>query len=264
MKTQLALLVLFCSTMLTAQEYPMLYGNNQENVAVVFPEPIRQAIVGNKNFEFGFSAENPQRLGLLKAQQGRDSNLIVITTDNTLYTFHLKYADSLKVWSHFIKANSGKKLKEQDTIFSKKTKERITEPDYEKMTTPLLRFRGEIRQYKTSSNIRLGISKLVYYSDYLILLLELENRSGIIFEPGKIRVFAEIGNKKRKASHQKITLDPLHISKLDPTVLSGQKEQFAVILPKYIPADNERLSVLIQERSTSRSVPLKLKRSLFK
>lgn len=263
MKTLLALWALFFTTIIYAQDYPKLYGNNNENVAVVFPEPIRQAIVGNDNFEFGYSLEKGHRLGLLKAKPGMDSNLIVITNDNRLYTFHLKYADTLKAWNHFIEPNSGKRLKERDTVVNKELKVKLKDPKFEYMATQLLKPEYKTRQYRTSNNIRLGISKVVYYSDYLILILELENKSRVIFEPGELRVFAELGNKKKKASYQNMKLDPLYISELDKTILTGQKEQFAVILSKYIPGKDERLSVQMQEKTTSRNVRLKIKPSLF-
>ncbi|SFN89917.1 DUF4138 domain-containing protein [Salegentibacter flavus] len=264
MKTLLALWAFFLTTNMNAQEYPKLFGNNSENVAVVFPEPIRQAIVGNDNFAFGYSPEKPQRVGLLKAQPGMDSNLIVITTDNRLYTFHLKYANSLQAWNYFIEANSGKTLKAKDTIIKKEVKVKFKDPKFEYMATHLLKPEYKTLQSRTSNDIRLGINKVLYYSDYLILILELENKSGIIFEPGKLRLFSELGNKRKKASYQKVTLDPLYISKVDKTVLSGQKERFAVILPKYIPGNSERISVQIQEKTTSRNVRLKIRRALFK
>lgn len=264
MKTYVALLILLISTMMNAQQHPQLYGNSSENVAVVFPEPIRQAIVGNDNFEFGYSLEKPQRLGLLKAQPGKDSNLIVITTDNRLYTYHLKYADSLSLWNYFIDAKSGRRLRERDTIIQKESKEKLNDLDFEYMAAQLLQPEYKIRQHNTSNNIRLGISKIFYYSDFLILLLELENRSGIIFEPGQLRIYKELGNKNKKASYQKLSLRPLFISEFDKTILSAQKERFAIILPKYVPGNNERLSVQIQEKTTSRTVRLKIKRLFFK
>lgn len=264
MKTPLILLVLFITTCINAQDYPILFGNNSENVAVVFPEPIRQAIVGNNNYAFGYSAEKPQRLGLLKAQPGADSNLIVITTDNKLYTFHLKYADSLKSWNHFIEAHSGRKLKEEKPIIKKGTMLNLEGPKFEYIVRHLLKSDYKTLQYRTSNDIRLGINKVLYYSDYLILILELDNKSRIIFEPGKLRIFSELGNKKKKASFQKQMLNPLHISKVDKTILSGQREQFVVILPKFVPGQDERLSVEIQEKVTSRKVSLKLRKGLFK
>lgn len=263
MKTLLTFWTLFLTIILNAQEYPELYGNNRENVAVVFPKPIRQAIVGNDNFVFGYSVEKPQHLGLLKAQPGMDSNLLVITTDNRLYTFHLKYADSLNTWNHFIEPSAGKRLKAIDTIIMKNAKVKLKDPEFENMALHLLKPEYKTLQSRTSNDIRLGINKVLYYSDYLILILELENKSGIIFEPGKFRLFSELGNKRKKASYQKVTLDPLFISKLDKSILSGQKERFAVILPKYIPGNNERISVQIQEKTTSRNIRLKIRRSLF-
>lgn len=264
MKTLLTLLFLCITSLMSAQEYAKLYGNNRENVAVIFSEPIRQAIVGNDNFAFGYSQENPHRLGLLKAQPGRDSNLLVITTDNRLYTFHLKYADSLHTWNYFIQASSGKRLKKADSLKLKDKNPGGDNAKFEKMAGQLLQSPYRTLQYNRSDGIRLAVNKVLFYSDYLILIMELENQSRIIFEPGKFRVFAELGNQKKKASYQKISLVPWYTSEIDPSILTDQRERFAVILPKYIPGKNHRLSVEIQERTTSRAIRLKIRKSLFK
>ena len=55
-----------------------IYANDQKNVALFFPEPIRQGITGSDNFVFTYNREKEQYFGLLQAKPGKESNLLVV------------------------------------------------------------------------------------------------------------------------------------------------------------------------------------------
>ena len=48
-----------------------IYANDTKNVALFFPEPIRQGITGSENFVFTYNRENEQYFGLLQAKPGK-------------------------------------------------------------------------------------------------------------------------------------------------------------------------------------------------
>src|SRR6056297_521578 len=79
-----------------------IYANEHMNMALFFPSKIKQGIVGNDNFAFTYNREKGQVLGLLKAVPGKDSNLLVITEDGSVYSYMIRYAKELEYPNKFI------------------------------------------------------------------------------------------------------------------------------------------------------------------
>lgn len=79
-----------------------IHANENQVVAMFFPSPIRQAVVGNDAFSFSYNTTNPQHLGLLQATSGQPSNLLVITIDGQIYSYHIIYNKSLSILTYFI------------------------------------------------------------------------------------------------------------------------------------------------------------------
>src|SRR5690606_25279382 len=79
-----------------------LYVNDTHNLALLFPAPIERAITGHPGFSFGYDGEGESRLGLLQGHPGRDSNLLVLTRDGSIYSYALAYRKVLKKGHRFI------------------------------------------------------------------------------------------------------------------------------------------------------------------
>lgn len=86
MKTTFSLIFLLGAQFIFAQDLKSdpqaldtIYANDQKNVALFFPDPIRQGITGSENFVFTYNREHQQHLGLLQATPGNESNLLVIS-----------------------------------------------------------------------------------------------------------------------------------------------------------------------------------------
>lgn len=80
----------------------VLYFNPRKNVAVFFPEKIRQALTGSENVTFTYNTADPQFFGILKGIKSGDSNLLVITTDGQIYSFLLRYQYDIPNQNYFI------------------------------------------------------------------------------------------------------------------------------------------------------------------
>ena len=83
-----------------------IYANDQKNVALFFPEPIRQGITGSDNFVFSYNRENEQYLGLLQAKPGKESNLLVVNKDGSVFSYIIKYKERLSKLNYFIPMSS--------------------------------------------------------------------------------------------------------------------------------------------------------------
>src|SRR5690554_5135619 len=100
---------LFCFLFLDSLTYSQdikildtIYANEQKTVALFFPQPIRQGITGSANYAFSYNRDKEQYFGLLQATPGEESNLLVVTKDGDVYSYLLRYADSLNQLSYFV------------------------------------------------------------------------------------------------------------------------------------------------------------------
>ena len=89
---------LLCSAQTNSQTNVVLdtiYANDTKNVALFFPEPIRQGITGSDNFVFTYNREKEQYFGLLQAKPGKDSNLLVINRNGSIFSYIVSYKKQL-------------------------------------------------------------------------------------------------------------------------------------------------------------------------
>lgn len=86
--------------------------------------------------------------------------------------------------------------------------------------------------------------------------MEVSNTSGIAFETDFLNVYRVSGNKKRKASFQRLEMKPIYTYKAPIKIWNGQWLRFVYVLPKFVLDDKERLQFELQELNGSRKVVL--------
>lgn len=233
-----------------------IYANDQKHVALFFPKPIRQAVCGNKDFVFTYNREKQQYFGLLQAVKGKPSNLLVITTDGSVYSFMLGFKEQLKKYYHFITKNKsiGKEIPEIQKPKTELIKiasqpipqEWITFSDF------LLRMPPKNIRIKRKQGIRLRLQQHIYKGKQMYLVLELKNRSKIDFELEELRISVLNGTKRRKSSFQAITQQILYTHNPVKILTSGSTSKLVLVLPKYVLGANERLEVEFTEKNGGR------------
>ena len=106
MKTLPVLIALLISFFCSAQQQPLtldtIYANDQKNVALFFPSPIRQGITGSENFVFTYNREKQQYFGLLQAKPGIESNLLVFSSTGSIFSYIICYKKELNKLTYFI------------------------------------------------------------------------------------------------------------------------------------------------------------------
>jgi len=103
MKTYIIAIMVFCTNHLFAQQpLDTIYANDTKNVALFFPEPIRQGITGSDNFVFTYNREKEQYFGLLQAKPGEESNLLVINRNGSIFSYIVRYKKQLSKLNYFI------------------------------------------------------------------------------------------------------------------------------------------------------------------
>jgi len=253
-----------------------IYANDKMNMALFFPSNIKQGITGASHFIFTYNREKGQNLGLLKAIKGEDSNLLIITTDGNIYSYIIKYTENLKNPNRFVLlneriGNENRALpvykKDLDTLKKEASKkilpiiENKEATALKKASKSLLKLPERRKITKSKKGIAVGIKNIVYHNDKVYMQFEVKNRSGIDFDVDFLNLYRVNGNKKRKASYQKLALIPIYKYDLPQKVRHGEKVRFVYVFDKFTLGDNEKLLIKLQEENGSRY--LEMKRGLF-
>ena len=265
MKTYITLLLLICSMSISAQQpLDTIYANDQKNVALFFPNPIRQGITGASNFVFTYNREKEQYFGLLQAKPGTESNLLTVTSDGRVYSYILKYSEKLPELNYFINENESigselpLKIKRKPEVKPlNEYKNRITH--FQKFSEYLLKSNFERLETKRKKGIKLQLQKITYDTSEVYLVIEVKNKSGIDFEIDYLNVYRTNGNNKRKASYQRLQQEVIYKHKIPYSITDGGTECFVYVLPKFVLGDNEKLMLELKELKGSRKVVLETK-----
>ncbi|PIB38311.1 DUF4138 domain-containing protein [Maribacter sp. 4G9] len=250
-----------------SQQLDTIYANEKMNLALFFPTNIRQGIVGANNFVFSYNRERAQPLGLLKATKGKQSNLLVVTTDGKVYSYIIKYADSLKELNRFVSFSESighehqrEPLVIRDTI--QLDSNMVVHKQYpktflEKSSTAILKQSERKNISKRKDGMSLAIKNLVYYEDLVFMQFEIKNESGIDFDIDYLKVALVIGNEKRRASYQSVPLKPQYVYKMPEKTRHAETSRFVYVLPKFTLGDNEKLELRLKELKGNREMILR-------
>ncbi|UOY05759.1 conjugative transposon protein TraN [Muricauda sp. SCSIO 64092] len=248
---------MFSGPTVAQQKLDTIYANDKKNVALFFPEPIRQGITGTPNFVFTYNREKEQYFGLLQATPGAESNLLALTKNGQVYSYILKYRAQLPKLNYFISGNESIGNERPMAIDHK----RITEPVdrtayFQKFSEYQLKSRYLPISTKRRKGIKLQLQKMVYNATEVYLVIEITNRSGIDFEIDFLNVYRTNGNKQKKASYQRLEQHVSYKYKIPDLIKDGQSGRFVYVLPKFVLGDHEMLEIELKESKGSRAVIL--------
>lgn len=262
MRLFLILSILFCSTLKAQQKLDTIYANEHKNVALFFPKPIRQGITGASHFVFTYNREKEQYFGLLQAQPGTESNLLAVTNDGRVYSYILRYRRNLPKLNYFVEDMESIGNEVRKNLQERKINRPISELDkkilfFKRFSKYLLELEPENLNTKRKKGLKLRLQKMVYQGDEVYLVMGFWNNSGIDFEIDYLNIYQVNGNKKRKASYQKLEQEIIHRFQFPSIVKDKQSNRFVFVLPKFVLGNNERLEIELQELKGNRKVVLK-------
>ena len=263
MKTVIIIVItLFANYLVAQQSLDTIYANDKKNVALFFPEPIRQGITGTSNFVFTYNREKEQYFGLLQATPGTESNLLTVTKNGQVYSYILKYREKLSKLNYFINTKSSigneqpKEIKQKPIVqLQNMYKDRTAY--FQKFSEYLLKSKYEPIATKRKDGVKLQLQKMAYNASQVYLVLEIKNNSGIDFEIEYLNIYRTNRNNKRKASFQRLEQDVIHQHKMPSQVKTGERKRLVFVLLKHVLGDNERLEIELKELNGSRKVLLK-------
>jgi len=252
--TVLFLFSLLNLNLIIAQFQPIdtVYANKHQIVSLNFESPIEKGITGAEHFVFTYNREESEKLGLLQAQKGVESNLLVMTKDGGIYSFVISYRDSLAVFNHFIDPTKSLRRKPINTDVKSKTQPKTN--SYNKLCKQLLGRTNQFHQIYTKGGIRLKMTESIYHNKEVYIVYELKNSSAIDYEIDQMELYKVIGTNKRRASYQEISIAPLHSFQMPKIVSQGNTIRFVVVYPKFTLGNHNSLKMSLKEKNGSRNI----------
>lgn len=275
--------VLLITAGLAAQDirYPeknldTIYANDQKNVALFFPEPIRQGITGSENFIFNYNRDKEQHLGLLQATPGDDSNLLVISANGSVFSYIVSYSETLDNLNYFISESGsiGKEdgnfgienFEEFESISTIKPEKVLSQKAsyYQNFCSYLLQSKQRLGNIKKrNEGVSLSVRNIVFNGEELYFVLKLENDSPIDYELSFLSIAVETRQKGKKKSMQKLIQEPVYKYMVPDLVAKGASTEFVYVLPKFSIGGDKVVVIDLKEENGERDIKLKVKKKFI-
>ena len=267
MRTLFLILISLISVFVKAQTITVLdtiYANDTKNVALFFPEPIRQGITGSDNFVFTYNREKEQYFGLLQAKPGKESNLLVVNRNGSIFSYIVRYKSQLSKLNYFVpKASSigNEKPIANDTTKVSNIKDSVDNRTfyYTKFSSYLLERKQRIGTIqKRNDGIVLSIENIVFDKDELYFVIQIENKSTLDYDLNFLNLSIETRQKGKRKSLQKLILEPIYKYNLPSRITEGKVIRLVYIVPKFSISNDRSLVVELNEKNGERDLKLKV------
>ncbi|MCL7764498.1 conjugative transposon protein TraN [Polaribacter sp. Z014] len=241
-----------------------LYANDTKNVALFFPNPIRQGITGSENFVFTFNREKEQHLGLLQAKPGNDSNLLVISNNGSIFSYIVRYKKQLNKLNYFFALSNSignEKPLVSNSIKSVTAKDSIDNRTYyyQKFCSYLLNINQRIgRIKKRNEGIILSVDNIVFDKEELYYVIQIKNTSRLDYDINFLKLSVETRQKGKKKSLQRLYKNPIYTQNTPFKIAANTKIKFVYVVPKFSISNNRRVILELKEQNGERNIDLKI------
>jgi len=241
-----------------------IYANDTKNVALFFPEPIRQGITGSENFIFTYNREKEQYFGLLQAKPGKESNLLVVDSDGSIFSYIVSYRTQLSKLNYFIPLSSSignEKSKVKDVIQAETSEKSIDNQlyYYQKFSSHLLERKQSIgRISKRSEDIVLSVENIVFDKEELYFVIQIENKSTLDYGLNFLNLSIETRQKGKRKSLQRLYQEPIYKHHLPSKIVENETVRFVYVLPKFSLSNDRRAILELSEKDGERNIELKI------
>lgn len=241
-----------------------IYANEQKNVALFFPETVRQGITGSEDFVFTYNREKPQYFGLLQATPGKESNLLVINRNGAIFSYIVKYKEELTKLNYFItESNSigNEKPMIADTLSKNQSGIKIDNRTYyyQKFCSYLVQRNQTIgRIKKRNSGIILSIENIVFDKDELYVVIQIENKSSLDYDLNFLKFSTETRQKGKRKSLQRLHQKPNYVHNRPLRIKENETVKLVYVLPKFSLSNDRRVILSLNEKDGERDIELKV------
>ena len=267
MRLILFILSVLISTFVEAQTTEVLdtiYANDSKNVALFFPEPIRQGITGSENFVFTYNREKEQYFGLLQAKPGKESNLLVINRNGSIFSYIVRYKAQLSKLNYFVPLSNSignEKPKIADAIQTE-TSEKSIDNDtyyYQKICSYLLDRRQYLGRYtRRNDGVILRLENIVFDKEELYFVFQIRNNSTLDYDLNFLNLSVETRQKGKKKSLQRLYQEPLFKHHLPSKIVVNETVRFIYVMPKFSLSNDRRVILELNEKAGERNIEMKV------
>lgn len=259
--------VLLASFFVEAQSSSSLdtiFANDKKNVSLFFPNPIRQGIVGSENFVFTYNRAKEQYFGLLQAKPGEASNLLIINTNGSIFSYIVSYKEQLEKLSYFVPQSQSigfeqpKFTEKSDSpnvanLFTDKTFY------YERFCSFLLNRKQRIGSIQKRKNgIVLSLENIVFDKEELYFVIKIENKSSLDYDLNFLDISVQTRKQGKKKSLQRISKLPNFKYNLPNKVAEKEIKRMVYVLPKFSLGNDKMVILELKERNGERNLKLKV------
>ena len=241
-----------------------IFANDQKNVALFFPNPIRQGITGADNFVFTYNREKEQYFGLLQAKPGNASNLLVINTNGSIFSYIVSYREQLEKLNYFVPQSESigfEQPKFTERSDSTNVANLFTDKTfyYERFCSYLLTRKQKIGSiHKRKNGIVLSLENIVFDKEELYFVIKIQNKSSLDYDLNFLDISTQTRKQGKKKSLQRISQLPNFKYNVPTKVAEKQIKRMVYVLPKFS-LNNDKMVVLeLNEKNGERNLKLKV------
>lgn len=266
-KTILLVSLILGSFFGNAQDKPLLdtiFANDQKNVALFFPSPIRQGITGADNFVFTYNREKEQYFGLLQAKPGKASNLLIINTNGSIFSYIVSYKAQLEKLNYFVPQSESigfEQPKFTENSDSTNVANLFTDKTfyYERFCSYLLTSKQRIGSIKKRNNgIVLSLENIVFDKEELYFVIKIENKSSLDYDLNFLDISTQTRKQGKKKSIQQISQLPHFKYNVPTKVGEKQIKRMVYVLPKFSLSNDKMVVLELNEKNGERNLKLKV------
>ena len=241
-----------------------IYANDTKNVALFFPEPIRQGITGSENFVFTYNREKEQYFGLLQAKQGKESNLLVINRNGAIFSYIVRYKAQLSKLNYFIPLSNSignEKPKFKDSIQTEAFEKRIDNSTYyyQKFCSYLLDKRQYLGRYiRRNNGVILRLENIVFDKEELYFVIQIRNNSTLDYDLNFLNLSVETRQKGKQKSLQRLYIEPIFKHHLPSKIVVNETVRFIYVMPKFSLSNDRRVILELNEKDGERNIDMKI------
>ena len=241
-----------------------IFANDQKNVAMFFPNPIRQGITGAENFVFTYNREKEQYFGLLQAKPGNSSNLLIINTDGSIFSYIVSYKEQLEKLNYFV--SQSKRIGFEQPKFTDK-KDSISIGNlftdktfyYDKFCSYLLTRKQNIGNIQKAKNgIVLRVENIVFDKEELYFIIQIENKSTLDYDLNFLDISIQTKKQGKKKSVQRILQVPNFKYDVPTRIAEKSIRRIVYVLPKFSIASDKVVVLELNEKNGERNIKLKV------
>ena len=268
MKTYMSILTLIITSAFmeaqTSATLDTIYANDTKNVALFFPEPIRQGITGSDNFVFTYNRDKAQYFGLLQAKQGKESNLLVININGSIFSYIVRYKAQLSKLNYFIPMTSSignEKPKVEDSIQSKTFEKSIDNSTYyyQNFCSYLLDRRQYLgRHTRRNNGVVMRLENIVFDKKALYFVIQIRNNSTLDYDLNFLNISVETRQKGKRKSLQRLYIEPIFKHHLPSKIVVNETVRLIYVMPKFSLSNDRRVILELNEKRGERNIELKV------